>query len=769
MFKAQRDRKQRLLVATVSAAVLLNASQFVLAEDSDKIEEVLITARLIEENLQDVPMSVAAFSEQMIDERGLDNLTEIARTTPNFSFENFNGAFGVPVIRGQSQNRLTNPVQNVATFYNGVYLQRGYMIDASLLNIGQIEVLRGPQAAAFGRNAYAGALNFKSKEIGEEVTAKVAISAGENEYERLDLTAELPLSPEFGLILGYSDSEYDGGWKNNHALANTSDPAARTTGNLGGYDSTTYNVGFRLSPSDTFTLKANYLSSEIDLENNPSHVITGAYLFATNNLNCSGGGGAPTLWCGTLPVNPVIPAGSARKDGLVIDPRTGLTMESDILSVDAQVDFSENLRVNFIYGHTEGSLNGAGASVYDHEAGYDFGFPGALLIDTSGNGSIEADSYELRATWKANENLSGYGGIFYSESDDLTKFALINVPAQTVGPLDPGVELNFPGFAANSLNAREITSVFGFVNYEMGQWVLSAEGRYTWEDITETDNTAGTSAGKDYGYFTPRLSASYHLNENSSLYASYSTGLKAGGFNSGGSNPAGFQDPSQATYDEEENTTYEIGSRNILLDGALTLNATLFFIDAKDLQVNVPKLGANGSVISNRSEAETLGFEIESIYDATESLQLFGGIGYVDAEYGNVLDSSAARRCDDIVCPTNGDISGNQLERAPSLTINAGFDYRGTLTGDVDYYINGSVGYQDEQYSSARNVAKIESRTITDVAFGLTYGKFEAKLSVDNLFDEEYVASTFEIDFLNTYSLNLGDRRKAVLRLSYTY
>jgi len=173
-------------------------------DDDVMVEEIVVTARLIEEDIQDIPLSVSALTASEIQKRGIDNLTEIARTTPNFAYEDFNGAIAAPVIRGQSQNRLTNPIQNVATFIDGVYIQRGYMIDASMLNIGQVEVVRGPQVAAFGRNAFGGAISYKHKELGDEFSGSITAAAGENEYQRLDVTAELPFSESFGILLGYT-------------------------------------------------------------------------------------------------------------------------------------------------------------------------------------------------------------------------------------------------------------------------------------------------------------------------------------------------------------------------------------------------------------------------------------------------------------------------------------------------------------------------------------------------------------------------------------
>lgn len=758
------------------------------AVDERMTETVYISARRVEETIQEAPLSVSVFGAEEIEAMGLDDLTEIARSTPGFSFENFNGAFGTPVIRGQSQNRLTNPVQNVATFYNGVALPRGYMVDASLLNIGQVEILRGPQSAALGRNAYAGAVNFISKSPDEEFGGRIAASMGENEFERYDITAEGFLIPGvLGLIGGFSTGEYDGAWANNHALADA--PGARTKGNLGGYEYDSWMLGAELTPVDGLVLKATYLSSERDIENTGQYSISGTALYAVNTLNCSPNGlGANQLYCGTLPVSPVIAPGETRKPGLVIDPRTGLSLASDIFTFEASYDLTDTLDVSYLYGKIDGDFTGAGSSGRDQEVGYNgpsapfLGLAGRNLIDTSGNGNITADSHEVRLAWKPSDNLQGYVGGFYSTSDDVTKFALISVPAQTVGPLDPGIVLNFPGFAANSVNAREITSFFGLVEYSAGPWTVSAEGRFTEEEVTETNlfTTPSTSASETFDYFTPRLTATYALTDTNRIYVSYARGTKAGGFNAGGSAPSTFADPSQATFAPEENDTFEIGSRNELLDGRFILNGTLFYIDATDIQVNVPRIGSTGNVIGNRAAAETWGFELEADFDVSDRLNLFAGLGYANAEYGdNTFDITDATRCFAPVCvavpdPSNParlavDISGNRLERAPSVTFNTGWRWHDSLTPNIDYFIRGNVAYQDSQYSNSINTAEVPSRTIADAAIGLNRSGLSLTLSADNLFDEQYVASVFETGFLQTYTPNLGDRRRVVVTLAYDF
>lgn len=767
------------------------------AEETGDDNVIIVTARKIGEDLQDAPLSVTAFSEETLIQRGIDDLSEVARSTPGFSFESFNGAFATPVVRGQSQNRLTLPVQNVATFFNGVYLQRGYMIDQSMLNIGQIEILRGPQSAALGRNAFAGAINFTSKEPGDDYHGRAMASIGENGFERYDVSLEGPVVPGIlSVIGGYSRGEYDGAWTNNHELAYSGDPLARTSGNLGGYDYEAYHLGGVFTPVDGFKITANYINNDRDVENTAQYTLgTASFDSATNTNNCSSNPGFfaanpfwpnsfDVLFCGEIPVLPELAPGEDRKPGLVVDPRAGLTLKSDVLSVGVELEPTDNLQINYNYGRATATFNGAGSAARNPEVGLTGFFAGTLLIDTSGNGRISSDSHELRFTYADGGPITAYVGGYLSDTKDVLDFNLISVPAQTTGPLSPGFVLSGPGFSANSQTAYEVKSLFGLVEYAGDQFELSLEGRYTEEILTETDFQASpvTSASRKFSYFTPRVTATYNLGPDNNIYVSYGRGVKVGGFNTGGSNPTVNYpvDPTQSTFDTEENDTFEIGSRNVFLDGDLILNATVFYIDSKNLQVSRNNASnAFGSVIGNLGAAESYGIELETSYRATDSLNLFAGLGYVDAEYGKgVIDLDIALRgfCDDIVCNADGDIGGNQLERAPSITFNAGFNYDKYLDDDLSFFVNGNVGYQDKQFANQINTAYISGRTIVDASIGARYKMVEFKVAADNLFDEKYVGSAFALGlgsspffFQRALVPNLGDRRRIMGSLTVSF
>ena len=125
-----------LIVAVPSAALSQDD------EADDNREVIVVTARNREENLQDVPLAITAFDEEAIKTRGIQDLDDVARFTAGFAFEDFDGGNASPVIRGQSTARLTAREQTVATFLDGIYLPRSWLVDLGTSNLERIEIVK---------------------------------------------------------------------------------------------------------------------------------------------------------------------------------------------------------------------------------------------------------------------------------------------------------------------------------------------------------------------------------------------------------------------------------------------------------------------------------------------------------------------------------------------------------------------------------------------------------------------------------------------------
>ncbi|KKK84086.1 hypothetical protein LCGC14_2786900, partial [marine sediment metagenome] len=141
-----------------------------------QIEEVVVTARKKSESLQKVPLSVTPFSAETMERRDFFNLTDVANSTPGMDYSGgtTSGYAGSPTIRGLAQGNLTDRVQNVAVFLDGVYLARQSMANMGMMDMQQIEVLKGPQNGLYGRNAFSGAISYTTKKPTDEPEAYIS-------------------------------------------------------------------------------------------------------------------------------------------------------------------------------------------------------------------------------------------------------------------------------------------------------------------------------------------------------------------------------------------------------------------------------------------------------------------------------------------------------------------------------------------------------------------------------------------------------------------
>jgi len=221
-----------------------------------KIEEIVVTARKKEESLQEVPMAITAFSAEGLDRAGIDNLADVAAFTPGLTFSSLFGEFlPVPVIRGVAPTAIFGE-NNVAVFIDGVFVAGREGLNSSQLDLERIEVLKGPQSTKYGRNAFAGAINYVSARPGDELEGEAKVNVGNYDKRQARITVGGPLIPD--LLTGriaFGVDEWSGTY--NNALSNL---------DIGGYQYKTLQTSLWLTPSDTLDMQWSlYLSDdEID-------------------------------------------------------------------------------------------------------------------------------------------------------------------------------------------------------------------------------------------------------------------------------------------------------------------------------------------------------------------------------------------------------------------------------------------------------------------------------------------------------------------------
>lgn len=571
-----------VLLASIGAPALLTGSIAVAqttpaaaTEAETGSNDIIVTTRRVEERLQDVPIAVTALSAEKLARENIDDLSDVAEKTVGFAFENFTGPLAQPVIRGQTNLRTTSPVQNVATNLNGIYIQRGYFVDQGLLDLERVEIIKGPQSALYGRNAFAGVISLQTRTPDlENISGRLSATIGTDARYEFKAGINVPIVPGvFALYAASGYSKFDGTWANNHPLANTA--GGFTTGKLGGYEKRAMQLGAKLKVG-IVTAEAMYIRTVRAIEQNPAYTISTIGLtnsFNTLNASASGSGTVLTtgpstaaailqnrLFVGQIPTLPVLAAGETRLPGLVVDPRAyGLRGPSTIYMGKITVDSGGPISFQYQYGHTEAEIIARGSSQRDPSLpAVVFGTNFGNIFDASGTDSrFTSDAHDAKAMFEIGSTLNGFVGVNFTTTRDIesnaSEFAPVNSLVEpnplSIFPVAPGNPIpTAVTFRRTTYLQRkeDVFSVYGFLQWKpTDQFAITLEGRFTEENQRASDLIASDIGGlgtafiaatppttqRNTKFFTPRASLTYKFDDDHNVYLSVGRGYKSGGIN----------------------------------------------------------------------------------------------------------------------------------------------------------------------------------------------------------------------------------------------
>ncbi|MEP5938218.1 MAG: TonB-dependent receptor [Erythrobacter sp.] len=788
----------RALATTAVPAILAVPVNSALAQGSEGGAEeatentIIVTARKIEESIQDVPVAITAFDSEAIQRRSISELEDVAMQTPGLVFEDFsNGGFGTPTIRGATQFSVNNLEQNVSTFIDGIYIPRQYAVDIGSTNLERIEVVKGPQSALYGANAFAGAINYvTTKRSLTEVTASAEIEV--SQYKGLDISGKLSvpvIEDRFSMRLALGISEYDGDWKNNWPNPIAVSPG--TNGRIGGYDNQAFSIGASFSPFDALTVDFDYYKFDISSESRAQYRLERG----SGDFNCSVGGLAFSfatfsfepalvenqLFCGEISVDPTIPAGAPSDfpSGYVIDPVSyGLESESDIYRTNVSLELTDQITANYLFGRSSGNVFSAGQSTRDPINGVFFG--GATVWSWSINpvGSYVYDSHEIRLDYESDSGIYVMVGGFLQDGDDQDFSTGAVYSAPVTAPIT-----SIPSFAtpSDTFTNTKTKAIFGRISIPLMEerLIFELEGRYTDEEKTQIDLTSPDPYLFSDKYFTPRANVSFKLSDDNLLYASVAKGIKSGGINNSNLPGGAPLIADEQFYGPDTNWTYEIGIKNSFMNGLATLNVAAFYIDWGDLQLSVAPTGASQTttlITQNLGGASIKGIEIDGTVEPVEGLFLNAGLAYIDATYDEDTISSRILRAnlcgDGLVCNANGDVGGNDIQRTSKLQWNVGAAYEAPVSDSLDFFGRVDVAGQSKQFASEINVATIEPRMLTNARLGVRADRWSFSIWGKNLFDKKYVSNSFYIGgspFFSVYVPSAGNRRRLGATITFDY
>lgn len=690
------------------------------------LEEIIVTAQRREQALQDVPISVAVVTDEQLRERSENEVSDLAKMVPGFSFADSSSDDGKSIaIRGVGTRTFSRGVeQSVGTVVDGVVASSVATSLLDLSDVARVEVLRGPQGMLFGKNASAGLLNITTNAPTEEFSASLGASYAEENEVKLNghVSGALGSNRLLGRLAMYSSSR-DPMLENIHPAGND------------------YN------DRDEWGLRGKLLyhaSDELDF--------LLSYVHSERDHSC----------CTSVPAV-VMPGSRADRLGTPSGPENDKINENDDSTGTTELDVY-SLEVNYAVGdHTLTSITAYTESLIESNF-LGIGSPVSFLPLNQGTSEIEQFTQELRLTSPSDQVVSYVAGLYYYNREEARE---LNRIIDYVGLEVPALGIPLPGIAGTSLTnnftvENESYSAFAQLTWNINETSrLSLGARYNSEDVAlqqtigfipnvgplfSPEATPGSiTASATDDAMSWRLIGEKDLSDEFMLYASASKGYKGPGANT---LPSGVG-ASQPIVRPEIPTSYELGIKSQWLDNRVRFNAAAFYTTFEDFHATA----SDGKTpptffLANAGELETQGFELEFDARLTERLSVWGSLAYIDAIYSDYKNTAcytgqtAAEGC------VNGvqDLTGAPLPNVAELSYSASARYDMPLESmPFDAFLMGSYFWQDEvQYNNANNPNTIgDAYGIADLTLGVASrdGRYSAQLYVKNVFDEYYVTS----------------------------
>ena len=719
-------------------ATIVAASVAVDVAGAQQLEEIIVTATHREESLQDVPLAVTAIGSEELAAAGIFDATTIALNVPGMAYSEFSPGQALISIRGiTSADDGAGLDNSVALFLDGVYIGRQAGINFDMFDLERIEVLKGPQGTLFGRNAIAGAINVITSKPSDEFEGKVAATVGNEGIIRYQGLVSGPLSDGLSGKLVVNHREHDGFVRNTLLGKDVQDE-----------DYISFRGQLRFdSDNSEWLLSADFWDDD--------RGAMGRAPIANGNFDYVGT--ATTLGAGRPGTNASPTDGFARREG------SGASLQGDI-------EFESGVLTSITgFRNTESDweMESVGAPL---GGGFDLstGNFGADVIDDIEE-EIDTFSQEFRWTSTTDGSIEYVAGLYYfTEDTERQEQFRIDANTTATGQFTVGNEY--------TKTENETTSYagYGHANWSVNDaWTLSVGARWTRDErdyiatavncgLTEAERAAAgfpnfpfcagvggslsiiaeafsLPATDSWTDFSPMVSLQYHPGDGLMYYGTISTGYKSGGF-------AGSQGVAAAAtnpVEPEDVTNYEFGVKGDFADNTLRINASVFFMDYKDLQVvrfgPVPGSAFGTFQTTNVGSADISGLEVEFTWHATEAFSVSGSYGYLDTEISGLTLNTATG-------PT--DFSGLPLRQSPENSLNLVANYNMTANSG-DYNFRLQFSHIDDQFNDYPTLSETVIEEVdllnASVRWVSPETRYEVTLWGKNLTDERYVSHSYRI------------------------
>lgn len=779
-FEGKTMKNKKSLLATMAAFLFSSGAPAALAQDqnvdnamnSSSLEEIIVSARRYEENLQNTPVSVNAMTEKFLEDQGISTVNDVLLNSPGASFTQFNKMQSEYGLRGvSSQTEGASGDSSVSTVIDNVVVSKDFMKNPAFYDMQRVEVLRGPQGTAFGRNASSGLVHLITAKPQEEYAAGVTVDLGSHGKQGFQGYVTGSLSDTTQGRLAVNFDTFDGYTKD-----------TRLGGNLGGEENYSIRGSLIINPSDTVQI---YLKAEYNKDDDDSPAVR-------KGKDCS------------------IPYQSAGASSVVGAPQPGWVengsftdscdpwetqisdrsfsdfyLEREIVNLTAEInwEFGDGLALTSVTG----LLDGQSDYVIDAHGG-----PNNSMFQDTVN-DAEMFSQEVRIdNFASDSEVNWLVGVYFmtdehSRLDQNIFFAENSAkgPPGGGGGTPMGVTDPAGGFfrpetrdIKDGFSETDSLGIFGEVTYDISDRLnVTAGVRYSkddknysiahygygWGGILEglTDGTQSPcgfappadkfycgSAAAPVGFQTPvttddswqnvsgKLSFSYELSDDKMAYLLLSQGYKTGGFQPEPVNPTA----ALISFDEETVDNFELGFKGDFGD-SVRLNVSAFYTEYDDLQLFLFKTTPSGEFFQaaeNAASVEIKGIEADFIWAATENLRFSGGLSLIDSELVDALidtDSDGVAEDFSGTRPDNTAKWTNTLVVDYDIPLDTGalLSLRADWRGNSDVFDD--IGEQADRKHDSYHVVGARASWISADA------DWSVALWAKNIFEEEYTVN----------------------------
>lgn len=770
MFNHIKVNMCRPVLSAVAASIIGMSG----AAHAATLEEIIVTAQKREQSLQDVGVSVLTVSGEALDIMNVTTSSQLAEITPNLTISSDRPNQSFPAIRGVgSAIRAPGVDQGVAIYLDGVQIDSGGANLFSVIDLAQVEILKGPQGTLYGRNAIGGVINMTTSRPSEEMQGNFKAGVGGDGF------VEVAGSIEGSLVEDVLTGRLSAVYKENDDYTEN---VVQGVDGYGSQENTNVRATLSYTPTDRLQADLTFDHSKIEGDSTPWQSVA-----ADSGL-----------------IGPVSNGQSVAfaLSGAPVSVPTHVENDNDIRSLSHDFDSiasseinGASLKLNFQLNDSLDliSITGGRESTYISLEDLDAS-PNSYLHVVSNN-DFESFTQEFQLQYTS-DNLTGVVGLFYADSELDNTFSV-----------DAFREFNVLG-GSNPTTTNRISNTESFAVFTQWDWnltdslTLTAGLRYgeseksialtetTFTDIPLAAQLAGrsqcfiaapgvkpadqpacltafvpasvgsNSGTAEFDRVSPKLGLTYQVNDEVMVYGSITEGYRDGGL-SGDIN-------SFARFEEEILTSYEVGFKSELADGTVRLNGSAFYYDYEDLQLELTDILASGVIVMNvlnAGEATLSGAEVELLWAATDNFTLGVNLGLLDTEYETVAVRPGVN--------TGFLQDGNEFPAAPSTQVSIVPQYAfEAFGGEINWRTE--INYSDEFFedfenggfagSDAGSLTGVgivnngfmfdpslvvspndqvdseitESRTLVNTSVSFSKDNYELLLWVRNLLDEEY-------------------------------